>query len=80
MNDNIKAKCDECSREFTIRKLDTKYHTGGIQEVGFKCPECKKRYTCFYTDGPIRNMQQELIKLMATKPKDGFHADKREER
>lgn len=53
--------CSEgCKRNFELAKFKEKKLKDGVVETYFKCPHCHKRYTCFYTNKEIRQLQAQL--------------------
>ena len=54
--------CTACKKEFEL-KPSTKKYTGGIDEISFKCPYCKKKYIAYFIDKNIRIKQKNINKL-----------------
>lgn len=52
--------CDKCNKKFKI-DAKIKKHSKGIEELYFRCPICKKRYSSYFTDSNIRK-QQKIIR------------------
>lgn len=52
--------CDSCGAEFDIRPRTRRCIRGfkGVEETYFTCPTCQTRYTVFYTDEKIRELQK----------------------
>lgn len=55
--------CDVCSKRFAVTRLKRQRLKNGIEEVYFKCPECKQHYTAYYTNKEIRDNQSEIRRL-----------------
>lgn len=71
----IPVTCDECQNVFSISGFETETLNADqqviVEHTYFTCPSCGHKYTCYYTDEHIRDMQksiQRLYKLQATKP------------
>lgn len=60
--ENVKATCDQCSKEFTV-KVKLKKLRNHVEKTYFTCPQCEKVYTAFYTNISIRKQQAEVRKL-----------------
>jgi len=73
----MKGICSTCNRIFTDTQI--KFQEAKVKkdiiEVYYKCPHCKKKYTCFYTDKEIRRLQ---AKQRATKDVNEFNKLKEE--
>lgn len=54
-----KVNCDKCKKDFII-KLKVKKHKEGIEELYFKCPHCKERYTSYYIDREGKELQKKI--------------------
>lgn len=55
--------CDKCKNTFTI-KAKVKKYSRGVEELYFICPQCKTRYTSYFTNASIRSKQRELQKII----------------
>lgn len=64
MAKNRLTVCDECGKEFKLRKHDIKkrWLGEGICEQSFKCPKCKTKYIILVTDVATRNLMREYQK------------------
>lgn len=58
--------CDKCNKGFKLEPKVKKY-SKDIQELYFRCPYCKKRYSSYFTDNNIRKQQ---IVIRNTKDKE----------
>lgn len=63
------VKCDICTVEFEI-KAKVRKHPNKVEEVYFICPNCKKKYTGYYTNEGIRIKQDKINKLWEKYRKD----------
>lgn len=52
--------CNECKHEFEV-SVRTRYIKDDIEEVFFNCPECNERYTAYYLNDKIKDMQKKLV-------------------
>lgn len=52
--------CNKCKYEFKV-KVRTKHIEKDIEEVFFNCPNCHERYTSYYTNNKIKELQEKLI-------------------
>lgn len=52
--------CNECKSEFEP-KVRTKQLDKDTEEVFFNCPECNERYTAYYLNDKIKDMQKKLV-------------------
>lgn len=57
-----KITCDKCNKDFDLN-TKVKKHKDGVEEVYFKCPHCKVKYTSYFTDKNIRIKQNKINKL-----------------
>ncbi len=69
----IKMKCDKgCGEEFTITGMETERVVSkgsrsldtGIDWVGFHCPLCGQKYTAYYINEKVRQLQAEQRELL----------------
>ena len=58
--------CDRCNKEFTM-KLKEKLYSKGRKEIYFICPNCKKRYTSYWTTNKVSKLQGDIKKLRLEK-------------
>lgn len=56
---------DGCNQEFILISPGIEIVKNDIENVGFNCPHCDKRYTLFYTNGHIKQLQDDQRKLLA---------------
>lgn len=54
-----KVNCNKCKKNFII-KPKVKKHKEGIEELYFKCPHCKEKYTAFYIDKEGKELQKKI--------------------
>jgi transcription elongation factor Elf1 len=62
---NMMLHCDNCHKQFKIRKLKTKWIDDNVQRTYFICPYCKQEYTSFYTDKRVRKNIKKIEKLQS---------------
>lgn len=62
---NTKIECNNCHKQFKIRKLKTKWIDDNVQRTYFICPYCKQEYTSFYTDKRVRKNIKKIEKLQS---------------
>lgn len=53
--------CDKCNKDFKLEPKVKKY-SKGVEELYFRCPYCKKRYSSYFTDENIRKQQRIIRK------------------
>ncbi|MYL44597.1 hypothetical protein GLV94_02980 [Virgibacillus halodenitrificans] len=53
--------CSICNKQ-SKPELLIAYHLRGLQEGYFKCKHCGKRYSSYFTDKKVRNLQKQLKK------------------
>jgi len=58
--DKTRYCCNECEKEFTIRKIDESRVQDDVERTFFVCPYCKREYTVCYTDVVLRNEQRDV--------------------
>lgn len=51
--------CNECKHEFEV-SVRTRYIKDDIEEVFFNCPGCNERYTAYYTNNRIKELQKQI--------------------
>lgn len=52
--------CNKCKHEFEV-KVKTKHIENDVEEVFFNCPHCHERYTAYYTNDKIKQLQKILL-------------------
>ena len=57
------TRCDSCGQVFTVKYLHKKY-TKGIEEHYFKCKHCNYRYSFFWTNPKIRQLDRERKEIL----------------
>lgn len=55
----MEVYCDSCNKDFNIH-MKVKRWSKGIEETYFICPNCKRRYTSYFTNVSIRKKQGNL--------------------
>jgi len=64
----IPVSCSECQNEFIISNLKTEsvvidQSQKNVEHTYFTCPSCDHKFTCYYTDEHIREMQMSIQRL-----------------
>lgn len=52
--------CNKCKHEFEV-KVRTKHIEKDVEEIFFNCPNCHERYTSYYLNDKIKQLQERLI-------------------
>ena len=52
--------CNECKKEFEV-KVRTRQLDNDAKEIFFNCPECNERYTAYYTNDKIKQLQKQIL-------------------
>ena len=53
--------CNKCKYNFEP-KVRTRYIEKDVEEVFFNCPKCHERYTAYYMNDKIKQMQKNKAK------------------
>lgn len=70
--EKMKVKCNSCKRDFKIENVKTEDMGNGVERTFFSCPFCGHKYTGFYTDESIRNLQKKIQKAVARLGNDNY--------
>lgn len=65
------VNCNKCKNDFEI-KVRTRYVIDDIEEVFFNCPHCHERYTSYYLNDNIKDMQKKIRKFRGNKYKENI--------
>lgn len=62
--------CDDCKKEFRIRKIKNKKHRDALEGVltieYFICPNCKKKYVTFISNSDLRKAVKERQRIYSS--------------
>jgi len=63
MSGNI-CRCEECQETFEI-KIETLMLNDNVEATYFECPECSEKYSVWFKNGAVYDMEVELEKWQA---------------
>lgn len=61
---------DGCQKEFNVSEMKVGVDAliGGIEHHYIQCPDCKQKYTSYYTDEKIRALQVQVKMIQKKAP------------